>query len=363
MEVHPTDNRSLELRTETDVGRGTPPKQTRWKSFLLGVFVAVLTASLLAVGGHLWARCKDLGLLVFSYRLDLSRIMQADPDTFWSLRPNLKGELFAPQPNGPPNGFRVSTNELGLRNPPIAEKGNRFRILAIGDSTTFGQYVEDNEAWPAQLQSMLDPDARRIEVINAGLIGATSFQGLCYCSKRGFALKPDAIVATYGFNDRGVWTLSDRVNLTPNARFGIESLFLPLLWKWAPTYEKEVKSHPRVSPGEYLDILVTLADLCKERSIRLYFVLWPIPSQLTGDPDFLCTGPGKPYQSIMLEAGIRTQTPIIDLRRPLHDAPQPVLLDIVHANPAGCRIAAECVAAALRTYSPEAFRMEHAAKP
>lgn len=352
-------NATEEKQLESGIAHGVPPRRTRWASFLLGVLFAAMVAVLFGAGSYVWSAYRSRDLLVFSYRLDLARIMQGDPDTFWSLKPNLKNELFQPQPNGPPVTFHVSTNELGLRNPPIGEKGNRVRILAIGDSTTFGQYVEDDESWPAQLQKMLDPDAKHIEVINAGLIGTSSFQGLCYCVKRGFALKPDIIIATYGFNDRGKWNLSDRVSLAPNAKPGFKYL-LPLFWRWNTQYEQSFETRPRVSPGEYLDALIALAQTCKEHKVQPYFVVWPVPSQLTGSPD-LVNGPDGPYQSLTLEAATRTSTPVIDVRKPLHDAPQPILLDIVHASAAGCRVVAETAAAALHTYSPEAFRTEQPA--
>jgi len=70
--------------------------------------------------------------------------------------------------------------------------------------------VADNETWPAQLQQILDPRAEVIEVINAGVIGASSFQGLAFLYTRGLALKPDLLIATFGFNDWAAARLSDR---------------------------------------------------------------------------------------------------------------------------------------------------------
>ncbi len=184
--------------------------RTRRVSFLLGMLFVLLMGATLYIG--LWAAPlfrKD-ELMVVQRRLDLNRILQGDPGMFWTNRPNLKGELFESQSEGCGNAFRVTTNALGMRGPATGEKGGRLRILAIGDSTTFGQYLEDHETWPAVLQSLLDAEGARAEVLNAGVIGMSSFQGLAYLMARGFDLQPDVVIATFGFNDRSPWDLRDR---------------------------------------------------------------------------------------------------------------------------------------------------------
>jgi hypothetical protein len=313
-------------------------------AFVLGVLATLLVVAVLLLGWALRDRVTAPELMVFSNRIDLGRIMRTDPDTFWSLEPNLNNVEFLPQPGGPPNSFRVNTNELGLRNPPIGPKAGRYRILCIGDSTTFGQYVEDHESWPAQLQALLDPDADQIEVINAGLIGATSFQGLAYLIHRGFELEPDLVIATYGFNDRGRWNgLQDRDSLPvalpgPLRRLLTDDVATP------PSPDA-----PRVSPGEFLDVYLQMNALCAARGAALHFTVWPGPEQLDGPWDVLLP---YSYQSLILEAATRAPAGVIDLRQPLHDAPQPVFADIVHANAHGCRVVAETIAARLPRQIP-----------
>lgn len=73
------------------------------------------------------------------------------------------------------NGIRV--NKLGFRGPEItAERSpGSLRIVAMGDSTTFGLYGHDCP-YPAQLQQGLDAmlPERKIEVVNAGVEGYSS---------------------------------------------------------------------------------------------------------------------------------------------------------------------------------------------
>jgi lysophospholipase L1-like esterase len=94
------------------------------------------------------------------------------------------------------------TNAFGLRDAEVLDDG-RVRILAIGDSCTFGWGVEQREAYPQVLQTLLDGGAGPggYRVINAGVPGYTSHHGLAYLQERGSALRPAVVIAGYGFND------------------------------------------------------------------------------------------------------------------------------------------------------------------
>src|SRR5690349_15789398 len=66
----------------------------------------------------------------------------------------------------------LRTNSLGLRGPEVAEDGTA-RILAVGDSCTFGWGVAEGQSYPVQLETVLDRTlgAHRYQVINAGVPG------------------------------------------------------------------------------------------------------------------------------------------------------------------------------------------------
>ncbi len=76
------------------------------------------------------------------------------------------------------------------------------KILAIGDSLTFGYEVSREKAWPALLQAKLRKQGfAKLQVINAGMSGATSAFGL---SALKFHLKrytPDLLIYALGAND------------------------------------------------------------------------------------------------------------------------------------------------------------------
>jgi len=116
-----------------------------------------------------------------------------EPDDllFWKLRPGRveNGEPF--------------TNALGLRGPEVGDKpADEFRILSLGESSTFGWKLPYEEAYSAVLEARLGSiDGKRVRVVNAGVPAYTSFQGYTWLRERGLDLRPDAVLIYFGAND------------------------------------------------------------------------------------------------------------------------------------------------------------------
>ncbi len=132
---------------------------------------------------------------------ELFGAIQPDPDLFWSLKPDLR--LQTHNLKGQP--IRVSTNSLGLRSPePLAKKPGEVRILSLGESSTFGAYVDDKQTYSRLLEQLLNaeaPEGRRYRVINGGVSAYSSFQSLMYLKLRGWKLEPDVVLFYHEFND------------------------------------------------------------------------------------------------------------------------------------------------------------------
>jgi len=88
-------------------------------------------------------------------------------------------------------------------------------ILAIGDSLTEGQGVEEEFAYPAQLQQKLIDSGYDYRVINAGVSGETS-SGALSRIKWALSLKPDIVILVTGANDglRGIEPALIDANIT-----------------------------------------------------------------------------------------------------------------------------------------------------
>jgi lysophospholipase L1-like esterase len=101
--------------------------------------------------------------------------------------------------------YYLLTNSVGLRNAEeINPDENVIRILAIGDSFTFGAYVHNQETWTSRLEGELNtqlfPDAQ-VQVLNAGIPGYTIEDELAYLREKGLALNPDVVILGFYTND------------------------------------------------------------------------------------------------------------------------------------------------------------------
>ncbi len=93
--------------------------------------------------------------------------------------------------------YRIRTNSLGLRGPETTLEPQAPRVLCVGDSFTFGDYVEDDEALPAQLGARLKGSA---EVVNGGVGGTTIVDQREFLT-RYLALRPSVVLVLFFDND------------------------------------------------------------------------------------------------------------------------------------------------------------------
>jgi len=102
----------------------------------------------------------------------------------------------------------ITTNNLGLRGDhdiTYDKPKNIKRILIIGDSYTFGAFVETRKAYPQMLEHIMEKLDSNYEVINAGFGGFNADDIYVWLRNEGVKFNPDIII--YGFfigNDLGI---------------------------------------------------------------------------------------------------------------------------------------------------------------
>ena len=136
----------------------------------------------------------------------LNAIFVPDDDLFWRIQGNLQRHRVSGRfADSPPLSFMVSTDADGFRSlPQVASP--RHRVVFLGDSCTFGLGVDDDDTFPAVIQSRLPG----VQCVNLGIPGHTAYQGRLLLACLDLQPLPDVAVITFGRNDDLVWDhLSD----------------------------------------------------------------------------------------------------------------------------------------------------------
>jgi hypothetical protein len=96
-------------------------------------------------------------------------------------------------------------NAAGYRGPLRAtpKPEGVYRILCLGGSSTHGTTTNtDADTWPAQLErQLIEATGKKIEVINFGVFGYSTFESLVNLSFRGVELEPDLVLVYHSIND------------------------------------------------------------------------------------------------------------------------------------------------------------------
>ena len=265
--------------------------------------------------------------------------------------------------------FGVRINSLGYRGHDVSlqKAAGELRVLAIGDSFTYGDFVDDELTLPAQLEKQLSRRCNRpVTVINAG-VGGTTIDTHLEMMRRGWMASPDIVLLTFSENDVTDLRDSAWVRLAANrrakSRFPL-SIAYPVLrhlavWHFGLEVRARIRARhappapASASPGEerseidalrteYRRLLLELAAEVHGRQATL--VLAAFPSHWT------VKGVRSAEQLSWLEqtaaeAGIST----VSLLRPLQASGQPVeslylLPHDGHASPRGNEVAVGAVA-------------------
>jgi len=339
----------------------TKPRQfTLRRKLAFSAFSVVFVLLILEGIAHLLVKPQDIAVYQEHEQMiqvlglpDLNATMEPEPFLFWRLRDNLQKRRITGSIRDHKIDFTVTTHNH-LRSPPLSPTKKRPRILAIGDSCTFGLGVNDNETWPAQLQKILNREKIDAEVVNAGVPGYTAFQGKRFLESEGLQLEPDLVTVSFGFNERDYWaSQSDfetaailgkthwEVQLT---RSRLYTLLRRNLQPAAKRTTDGGNTRPRLTAKEFYLTLSEIGAMCRERDIKVLFLVWPTASQIDARLPI-----HNDYQSSVLFLSQEEQFDVVNLAEGFLKVDKPLFIDHVHANAQGCRIAASSVAEGVRS--------------
>jgi pyruvate kinase len=239
--------------------------------------------------------------------------MEPDPELFWRLRPGLTGV----------DGTQF-VKLTGFRSDfaPEPAPGTR-RIACIGDSNTFGLQVPEDRAWPAVTESMLRAEGRPAEVLNLGVPGYTSHQGLVLLRTQVLALRPDVVVCAFGvFND---WIPArGRTDAEQHSGSSAPALRVVQAIGWLLGKERPAESFEladlldnidtrdydgprRVDPGEFEGNLRAIVETSRESGADVVLLASPLPD-VTLERNPIATE----YAETMRRVGQAAGVPVVD---------------------------------------------------
>jgi len=191
--------------------------------------------------------------------------------------------------------FRVTIDSLGYRGPgfPRRKATGERRVVLAGDSFVFGEYVDDDQTLPAQLERELRSRCGTARVINAGVVGATITDEAAMV-ERALALAPDLVVVVFSENDvtdlasTPLWTLLAR-NRRMKALFPLSVTYRLLrrtaLWALGLQVVGRLRARggsgapPAAAPlalrNRYREAFRALRDTLKQGGIPFGFAVYP----------------------------------------------------------------------------------------
>ncbi|HZI95458.1 MAG TPA: GDSL-type esterase/lipase family protein [Patescibacteria group bacterium] len=206
--------------------------------------------------------------------------------------------------------YRVRINALGFRGGefPLRKAPGTLRILCVGDSYTFGPYVEDDQTFPAMLgRALLEaspPAPGRVEVINAGASGFSIEDELIYLRDKAGPLEPDVVVLGFCQNDILDLKRPRPMIATMREHSRLKSAFvlgpaLKLLQRTAifngmqraaamirvRQMHADASTDGSATPAlwnRYRDLLGQVVDLVRRRNARFLMVVWSSADQIAG---------------------------------------------------------------------------------
>jgi lysophospholipase L1-like esterase len=123
----------------------------------------------------------------------------------WSADQLVNGEYWAIY--DPELGYRqnprfADMNSDGLRDRPIGPKGDRFRVLLLGDSlAVYGDSIDDTFVGHLRASLARDGTFSRVDVIDGGVKGYTNYQEVTFLQRTGVRFQPDLVGFEFCLND------------------------------------------------------------------------------------------------------------------------------------------------------------------
>ncbi len=178
---------------------------------------------------------------------------------------------------------RAPYNAQRMKGPVVSEHKppGVFRILCYGDSNTDGP---DHGGWPERLASLLQESAGDTvyEVVNAGVAGYSSHQGLLRFQRQVARFRPDLVLVSFGWNDLATALGASDATFQPPPpvlvaveRFLLNYRFYLVLKRYIVPQRPAVSVGNRVPLDDYLANMDAFGDVASAHGVKLVYLTRP----------------------------------------------------------------------------------------
>ncbi len=207
----------------------------------------------------------------------------------------LVGMRLIPGGIGTTLGKSVVINQQGFRDKEYGPKGEAFRILAVGDSFTFGWGVDQDKSYPKILEAKLKDEKIPIdvEVLNLGVPGTSTIHQYHALKEKYMKLRPDIVVIGYLVNDidhpfsmglhpseivlnSDIWS-----KFALGRRLGRILFYIQLDSKLTKVHMQLYKDSPQRK--ELIATIKKLKKLSELANFKLIFAMLPVPTDYQKD--------------------------------------------------------------------------------
>ena len=301
------------------------------------------------------------------------RILEPDKSLIWKNRPRVNRkyiDVFSPVyshrermsyirnffPSLPASAagnslWEISLNSDGFRDQEFLQEKppSAFRIVCLGDSWTFGANVGLEDSYPRQLHRLLQKEfpGAGFEVLNLGVLGYSSFQGLELLKKKALDLEPDLLIWAFAMNDSSIAGYRDKD--IPGSREDISFVkkvgnfldkseafnllrYVALTLKYSPesitrqlktiaksadTPEKAIdyknlEPWIRVSPTDYEKNTLQMIDMAKKNNINPLLLYNQLSSDAGEVAGIGYLGIMSPYRKVLDDISGARDVPLVD---------------------------------------------------
>ena len=258
----------------------------------------------------------------------------------------------------------------------VSKPPGTVRVLALGDSFTWGASVEFDDAWPQRVERALNREAGgHFEVVNLAMPGFKTIDEESTLLEKGFAYGPDAVVVAYVLNDsedkdaaearRVERWLVERRAPAPRTWLDRSALFSFVRGRLRATSENRERLDGYLSmyrddaPGwrAAQAALKTIGGACRERGVPWVVAIFPLFGNPLDDRYPFAAVHAK-VASVASAAGAR----VVDLLETYRDLRPDLLVvngaDDEHPNEIAHRLASRAIVRALEETLPARFNSD-----